>query len=386
MKVSLFVHDLSSNPIVRAYPLGQALRRCGYEVEYLGFLLDDDEVYRPYRDKVDVKALLADRSVADVIPKSFALAQKADGDIIYAFKPLWTSFWPALLASGFGRKKPLLLDVEDNETWGTAFQTRGQAIRAALRGWRTATNSKWSKLLHPATHLAHASTVSSSRLQQIYDGQIVLHGPDSASYHSEELSQRECREELGLPSDGLMILFAGRPHWYKGLDIVVEALQRYEKQPHLVLCGDPENPIFRRAKEQLAERCHLMGYIRNERMPVVLSAVDVVPVLQRKTSYTEAQIPAKLLEAMAMGKVVVGTDVSDLQRLIGGGEDARGWLLKDNSPRSFAQVVRDIASKPRDTAERCQRARSFHLEHASVEANSRKLCSILDDIRATVCK
>ena len=105
MKVSLFVHDLASNPIARAAPIARALGKLGYDVEILGFLVSGDCVFKPYRDAFSYKFLPATAHMNQVLAKARRLSGLATGDIIYAFKPLWTSFWPALLASGFGKKK-----------------------------------------------------------------------------------------------------------------------------------------------------------------------------------------------------------------------------------------------------------------------------------------
>jgi len=97
----------------------------------------------------------------------------------------------------------------------------------------------------------------------------------------------------------------------------VEALAQHHPDAHLVLCGDATDRAFLDARQRLNERCHLLEYRPNAQMPEVLAAVDIVPVLQQKTPYTQAQVPAKPLEAMAMEKAVIATPVSDLEALLG---------------------------------------------------------------------
>src|SRR3974377_2248247 len=96
LKISFFVDDLASNSIVRAMPLAEALRQEGYEVEIIGFLISGPEVYAPYRDRFAYKAIPIRGTLRN---KSRPLADLATGEIIYACKPLFTTFYPALLAS-----------------------------------------------------------------------------------------------------------------------------------------------------------------------------------------------------------------------------------------------------------------------------------------------
>ena len=49
-RVSVFVHDLSENAVVRAAPLAAALAD-DFEVEMLGLLPAGKELYPPYRDR-----------------------------------------------------------------------------------------------------------------------------------------------------------------------------------------------------------------------------------------------------------------------------------------------------------------------------------------------
>ena len=51
MKVDIIVHDLSSNPIVRAAPFAEALEKLGYQVRISGLLINSKQIYEPFRDK-----------------------------------------------------------------------------------------------------------------------------------------------------------------------------------------------------------------------------------------------------------------------------------------------------------------------------------------------
>jgi glycosyltransferase involved in cell wall biosynthesis len=381
MKISLFVHDLASNPIVRVYPISQALAKLGYEVEVLGFIISGRKVYQPYRDFYEYKTIHISECLPCVLSHAPKLAARAGGEVIYAFKPLWTSYWPALLASGFGRHKPILLDVEDDELTYQYQNIVDLVYTHLLHGWRSARALKYKLALHPLTYLCKYKTVVSSNLQKRYGGHILLHGPDETTFDPDrpELDHRECRRMFDLPEQAPLVLFAGVPHRYKGLRMIVEALHTSRTAAyHLVLAGPLGSSGFKYAKENLLTRCHLLGMVPNHRMPELLSAVDVVPIPQHSNKTTEAQIPAKLLEAMAMSKPIIASRVSDLAEILGA-EDTqpRGWIISPGSVDELANALEEILIKPKEARQRGQVARQFFEENASITAIATRLEVIL---------
>ncbi|MHB1170114.1 MAG: glycosyltransferase family protein, partial [Longimicrobiales bacterium] len=224
-RVSFFVHDLASNPIVRAYPIALAFQRLGWEVEVLGFRYDDQPVYAPYSRAFRYVTLPTRGAVRTVLRDARWLAQQATGDLVYGFKPLVTSYYPALLASGMGRQRPLLLDVEDDELVNRAQGLLQNLRRHVFGGWSHVDALKYRLLLHPFTRKAAAVTVSSSRLRARHPGVVLLHGPDESMYDPASFDARASRIAFGLPQDVPTALFAGVPHPHKGLRDVVDAVR-----------------------------------------------------------------------------------------------------------------------------------------------------------------
>lgn len=383
-KISFFVHDLAANPIVRAAPFAHACEKLGYEVEVLGLLLSGDKIYEPYREDFDYRTVRASSSLPEVLRKASRLAEYADGDLAYAFKPLWTSLWPAILASRAGKRCPLLMDVEDHEFWlnttiGLKRFLKGHLIdnlfdSGALR---------YKVLLYPLARIVPEKvTVSTRTLRGQFGGNIILHGPDVETFSPTKVAKSTCREKFNLPEQTPLALFAGRPHPYKGLETVVEALNHVTASSyHLVLAGSPDYSEFQRIQDVMGERCHMLGFVPNAEMPELLQAIDVVPVMQKANSYTRAQMPAKLLEAMAMAKSVVASPVGDLGRVLGAGtKEPRGWIVDAEDDRHLAQVLQHIANCPDERSDREIRAREFVKEKASVSAIAQRLRPILDEV------
>ncbi len=370
-RISLFVHDLHANPIGRAAPLAQALQH-RYDIEVLG-LLHGEGVYEPYRDLFDYRTIRCSRDMTDVLPAIHRLARMATGDVIYGFKPLVGSFGPALLASGFGRHRPLLLDVEDDE-WVPMGATWPAFIRRDLiGGWRHSTAWKYTRALHPFVACADAVTVSSRALWTRYGGTIVRHGPDETVFDpATQSGQAPLRQRFTLPPAAPLLLFAGTPQPHKGLEVLCEALDDPRAAAwHLVLAGPRDLGPYVACAERLGPRCHRVGSLPYQEIPALLAAVDAVPVPQLAVPFAESQLPAKALDAMAMGRALVASRVGDLPALLG--EGTRGWLVPPGDPRALADALAEMAGNPAERLRRGAAARSWFLEEASSRAIGARL-------------
>jgi len=382
--LSVFAHDLASNPIGRISPLLEALAPLGYEIEVLGFLIADDEIYSPYADKFRFITLKTTGSLPDVLAKTKTLAKKARGDVIFAGKPLMTSFLPALLTSNFGRQKPLFLDIEDNDVFAPpTSETFTGFINCHIRGFKSAIAPKWGLCLHPFVRCCSAITVSSSFLQKRYGGTIIRHGPNASTFNPDlpTLLPLEVKLHYGLDTQLPVIGFAGNPHPHKGFPLLLESLKGMETSFQMLLCGPVDHPEFRRAKADFGDKCMLTGFLPNAEMPAFLAASDIVPILQCDTPYTRAQLPAKLLEAMAMSKSIISTRIGDLPDILGENSPSpRGWTVTPGSIAELRKCLLELAQFPPGIpTPRGQESRRWFVDHASVQANQAKLGGLFSD-------
>jgi len=182
-------------------------------------------------------------------------------------------------------------------------------------------------------------------------------------------SKAEARRELGLPPDGVVLVFAGRVQPLKAPDIVLHAAaQLIAADPALAgrltiaFVGGPSG-TGRQDPDglvQLAARLGLTGLIRLEppcpqpELARWYRAATLVMV----PSYSES-FGLVAMEAQACGTPVVAAAVGGLPTAVRHGYS--GVLVDSHDPGHYARAVRELIAAPRTLARLAQGAR----EHAS---------------------
>lgn len=123
-----------------------------------------------------------------------------------------------------------------------------------------------------------------------------------------------------------VIGFFGSFYRYEGLDLLLEAFALL-KQKHsdfsLLLVGGGEMEAFLKERVNtlgLGDRVVLPGRVPHERMPGIYALSDILVYPRHSMRLTELVTPLKPLEAMAMGKAVVASNVGGHRELIKDGE------------------------------------------------------------------
>lgn len=198
-----------------------------------------------------------------------------------------------------------------------------------------------------------------------------MHGPDFKVFDPEKLPDKiSLRKKYNLPVDKKLLVFAGRPVFYNGLDFVMNSLAEHESEWELILAGNQMDPIFKKAKEKLSGRCHLLGFIPNNAMPEILKLADVAPIVQKPIPTTEMQMPAKLLEAMCMEKGIIVTRVGDLPEIV---TEERGWVIQPGDDKGFRAALQEISDNPLILDKKGKAAREFFIQNASVQEIARRI-------------
>ncbi len=382
-KVSILAPNLSANCMARAHGLARMLER-RYEVEILGPILGSG-IWEPIAGDTTLKI----RPIrASQWPTSYwrigSLADLADGDIVYASKPLVTS-----LGIGVRVKKrtgkPLILDVDDWEPGFVSdrFARSSFLGRLAFMGASAVLyyrpGSYWNVLLtERLTGHADAVTVSNRFLQERFGGTIVRHARDTDELDPGRFEPETLRDRYGVAKDARVVLFLGTPAAYKGIEDLMVAIARLGRPDVLlfVIGMDYRKAYCRRihrvGKRILSRRFKPLGFQPLKRLPEFLAMADIFVVPQRVTPATVGQLPAKLFDAMAMAKPIVATAVGDIPEILAG----CGRVVKPECPDLLADAVQDILADPHEARSLGNRARQECIAKYSYDAVVGKLIDV----------
>jgi len=371
VKISILGFDLSDNATGRADLLARLLAP-RYAVEVVGPRFGTD-VWRPAREgAVSYRALPGVRypGFARLAPR---LARLADGDVLFASKPRPTSYGVALLARR-QRPRPLLLDIDD---WELGFFYRsgvwGRLGRALNLG--NPNGLPWTWLSERLAARADALTVASRFLQRRFGGTLLPHVRDTEAWDPARVDGAAARAELGVGDAGV-VMFLGTPRGHKGVDDLVAAMEGLAGARLVIVGADPRGDVARRwaARTNVTVR----GEIPFDEVPRYLAAADVVAVPQRATTDTLGQVPAKLFDAMAMGRAIVSTSVSMIPEILEG----CGLIAPPGDVAALRAMLGSLLADPARARELGRRARARCVERYSFAAARAALFPLVERVAA----
>jgi glycosyltransferase involved in cell wall biosynthesis len=369
VKVSVLAFDLSDNATGRADLLARLLAP-RYEVEVVGPRFADD-IWRPTRGSgIRYRAVPGARwpQFAAVLP---ALARLVDGDVLLASKPRPTSFGVALLARR-QRRRPLLLDIDDWEL-GFFYRSGFWGRVGRLLNVSNPNGLPWTWLVERLVSRADALTVASRFLAERFGGALLPHVRDTDAWAPQRFDRAAARARLGV-GDERVVMFLGTPRGHKGIDDLVEATAGLDGA-RLVLVGAAADSVAARRWAQ-REHVRVIGEIAFDDVPRYLIAADVVAVPQRATTDTIGQVPAKLFDAMALGRPIVSTAVSMIPEILEG----CGVLVPPQNPIALRAALSRLLDDPAGAAELGRRARERCAERYSFTAARSILFPLVDDL------
>jgi len=229
MKISILTPDLSLNCLGRTYLLAKILQR-HYKVEIIGPIFGEG-IWEPvaYDKSIIYKSVKVSGRFKPYwqIGK---LTKKIDGDVIYASKPLFSSFGIGLLKKAF-KRKPLILDIDD---WQMGFVRENYIRLSIYRRFRFIASSTlyfynlgsyWNNLINEKLiNFADEITVSNNFLKEKFGGNIIWHGRDTDNFNPQRYNRKLLMEKYKINDSKKVIMFLGTPREHKGVEILIDAV------------------------------------------------------------------------------------------------------------------------------------------------------------------
>jgi glycosyltransferase involved in cell wall biosynthesis len=371
-KVSIIAYNLSSNALVRPYVLAELLEP-NFEVEILGPKLGKG-VWNPISREKEYIELDLNSSILEYTRTVKTAIRKITGDVTIAVKPTGTSFGVGLLKKVIDGT-PLILDLDDWETAGAYEKNKDISFYTSIIPHLYYVNSLSWKLILERLHLfADEVTVSNTLLRERLGGNIIVHGRNTEKFKPSVYDNRKVRKGIGIHEDETVVMFSGTPRPHKGVEFLIEAHSSLkQKDITTVIVGSDDNTYAENLKKKATEGIQFCGTKPFSDIPKWIAACDIFVVPQRDTLANRGQIPAKVFDAMAMGKPVVATEVGDLPRVL----DGCGVIVEPDSSKAIASALDDLYRNPEKRETLGAAARKRCVEQYSYKALAPKMKDIV---------
>ena len=157
-----------------------------------------------------------------------------------------------------------------------------------------------------------------------------------------------------------VVMLAGRLLWNKGVGRLVEAanlLKLHGIHCRVVLVGTPDPESPQSVSEGILLRWQKQGAVewwgRHEDMPEVLAQANLVVL---PTTYGEG-VPKILLEAAAVGRAVIATDIPGCREIVRHGQN--GLLIPPGDVFALASAIGELLKDPERRARMGRRGREI---------------------------
>ena len=175
---------------------------------------------------------------------------------------------------------------------------------------------------------------------------IIPNSVDAESFANRRCSDIDMRARYGLHGK-CVVGFVGSFFAWEGLVLLVESLPlmlQHRPDMRLLLVGaGADEPAVRAAVERLGMHEHVVftGQIPHAEVGALYDAIDVLAYPRLPMRLTDMVTPLKPLEAMAMSKVFVASDVGGHRELVQDG--VTGVLFRAGDPHELASAILKVA-------------------------------------------
>ncbi|WP_418275986.1 glycosyltransferase family 4 protein [Isoptericola jiangsuensis] len=280
--------------------------------------------------------------------------RQARPDVVHATTP-WTTGQAARDAAG-RLGLPWVYEVRGlpEETWAAALPTPETRAAAATSERYALIRAKETELALAADHVVTLSGTMRDELvaRGVPAGRIsvVPNAVDAALLDTEVPTPAQARATLGLHGPARLVGTVSSVVGYEGLDVVLATVARLradgEDVGALVVGDGVARPELLRLAATLgiAEHVVMPGRVPRDLARTYVAALDVVLVPRRADRVTRLVTPLKPVEAMALGRPVVASDLPALREVCSplDGGDPAALLVAPDDLTGWADAVRTL--------------------------------------------
>ncbi len=331
-------------PEYQNYPMGQFM--------FIGRL-------RKYRERFS-----RIRSFLHKIQKGRQLHRKRPIEVIICYDPVATGLAGLILKWLLGCR--LIIEINSAEVGGAIIEHYGDTFASRIKDFFTKQLSRC--VVSFADAIKTLTSYTKRRIETSYPKKQIYCFPNFVPTHY-------FKSNISARIDNY-ILCVGHPFYLKGMDVLIDAYRDIVKdhpQACLVLIGHQLKEYADQHYDQLPENITFLSGVHYDQVKAYFESCYCFVLASRTEGMGRV-----LLEAMACGKPVIGSNVGGIPDVIQGGRN--GFLFESENVDDLADKLDRVLSDP-DLARRMgEEGRKIVEEKFSSEQYCLKFKAMLDDV------
>jgi glycosyltransferase involved in cell wall biosynthesis len=139
-------------------------------------------------------------------------------------------------------------------------------------------------------------------------------------------------------SNELKLLYVGRIVYEKGLDYLLKAISSLDFPYSLTVVGSGKIGCYRKLARKLGCNVVFLGPVEYHKLPTIYHKHNVLILPSITTPYWKEQLGMVLIEAMATGRIVIGSNSGAIPEIVG---DA-GFIVPERNATAIRKILTEI--------------------------------------------
>lgn len=376
-RVAVCGFNMSINAAGRAQALAD-IYSCSFDTSLIGFLPKNSggDLWEPLKSSKHKFEGISISKPQDLRQEVLDFVVKHPFDIVHLSKPRFVNIYIGILYKIVWGAQ-VFVDIDD-EDLGVLNERQETLSLTNFLVENPETGMRWKKLIAgdgtrvgvALSDMFDGVTVSNPALQNKYGGLILPHARFASQFEPDSGRKMEVRSEFGIPQEATVFLFFGTARKHKGVLEVARALATAGREDAIyVVAGLIPDPELREKLEAIdGSNLRLLPAQPYDRVPDIVGMADATILLQDESSLlAQYQLPAKLVDAMAMGLQIFVSPTPAVWDIIEAG--AARAVRRDTIKNSIAEFL----EVPQNHLSQAVAGRQLFLDRFSVESCSPKL-------------
>ncbi|HVL67920.1 MAG TPA: glycosyltransferase family 4 protein [Vicinamibacterales bacterium] len=198
---------------------------------------------------------------------------------------------------------------------------------------------------------------------------VIPPGVDQTVFRPDEPLGDRTRARLGWNDNAPIVGFVGRFVPAKGIGTLLSALEHLDAPWRILFVGaGPEQPLVDAFAARFPARVASIAGVPHDEVPAWLNAMDVLCAPSRTTGTWREQFGRMLIEAMACGVAVIGSDSGEIPHVVG---DA-GIIVPEDDVAAWSRAIESLLVSPARRAELAARGLERVREQFTWSASARR--------------